>query len=222
MAQALEPLAGLPVGPERAGERDQLERRLGGRGGDRGRRLGGFQRTRELLGPRGRRRDRVAIPGLEREPVEQRGQVEHRHAQHRQRHREAVSPPVLGQQRERPPGERLVVQPEVPVQWMIEIQLAEHEKRPDRIVARAPAACSSAPTRDPLTVPSAPSSIAPSDQRARVRLDLEAQPGRVASQPQQPGRIVDEAAVVQHAQPARLEILERARHRIHLAGRSAA
>ena len=43
-----------------------------------------------------------------------------------------------------------------------------------------------------------------------ARLGLEAEPGDVAGQPQQPRRVVTERAVVQHAQPAGFQVLPRA------------
>ena len=46
-------------------------------------------------------------------------------------------------------------------------------------------------------------------QLGRVRLELEAQPRRVARDPPQPRRVVAEARVVQHAQAPGVEIVER-------------
>ena len=47
-------------------------------------------------------------------------------------------------------------------------------------------------------------------QRARVVVDVEAQAGRVARHPPDAGGVVDERRVVEHAQHAGLEVLERA------------
>ena len=75
---------------------------------------------------------------------------------------------------------------------------------------------SSLPSREGVTVASAPSSTAANASSRVVLLDLEAQPRRVADEPQQPRGVVEERAVVQHAQPPRREVLERVRHRLQL------
>ena len=59
---------------------------------------------------------------------------------------------------------------------------------------------SSAPSRGGVTVSSAPPSTASNAPAARGLLDREAQPRHVADQPQQPRRVVEEGALVQHAQ----------------------
>ena len=57
---------------------------------------------------------------------------------------------------------------------------------------------SSLPSRSPVTV----ANSGGIDQRRRVRVGAELEPVRVADEPQHPRRVVDERAVVQHAQDA--------------------
>ena len=62
---------------------------------------------------------------------------------------------------------------------------------------------SSEPSRPPLTV----SSVAAAGERVRVRIGLEPEPGGVAGHAQQPGGVVLERGVVEHAQAARAQVL---------------
>ena len=107
----------------------------------------------------------------------------------------------------------LVAQPRV--QRLQDSQLAQRSQRRDRVrfAERESQLGTDSRARDGVQRP-------PRERRAGqfggAGLDLEPKPGAIASDPQQTGGIVAEAPLVQHAQPAGLEIAQCIRHRAHL------
>ena len=115
---------------------------------------------------------------------------------------------VVGQRQQGAPGEALV-------ELQAGVDALQHAER-TRAHASAPSASaspsarrSSAPTRAPETLASAPAGERRAGQLGGARLGREAQPRLVAREAQQPRGIVEEAALVQHPQAPGGEVLER-------------